>query len=333
MKRLRARAEQRVLDARHGIRAAYSEWVGKAYIGSLAGLATLAKHTPMAKRALAELSIELDVPYGDHPAQRVDVYRPSRPRPDGASVLYFHGGGFRFLSKDSHWIFGLRFAQAGYTVYNVEYRLAPEHPYPAAVEDACLATETILLGDRFDASPEAFVLAGESAGANLALTLGMCCVLPRSETFTRPILQAKLQPRALALGCGILQVSDPERLSRGHRLPSWEFDRLTEVADGYLRPRDGQAAQNVDLADPLVLLEAMAELPGPLAPTFVFCGTGDPLIEDTRRLALALETLGQHVELREYEGAGHAFHAVPGPKSSEAAWRDQLAFLERSAER
>lgn len=330
MKRLRARAEQSVLETRHELRAAYAQWLGRAYIGGLAGFSSLARRTPMARKALDELRIERDLAYGDHPAQRLDIYHPATPRPDGAALLYFHGGGFRFLSKESHWIFGVRFAQAGYTVYNIEYRLAPDHPYPCAIEDACLAARSILLDSKFEASPQAVVLAGESAGANLALTVAMSCSLPRSEAFTKPLFEAGLRPRALSLGCGIFQVSDPERLSRGRRLPSWEFDRLTEVADGYLRPRDGRAAPNVELADPLVVLERLDELPSPLPPTFAFCGSQDPLVEDTRRLGLALEALDQEVQLGIYEGAGHAFHALPGTRSSEAAWRDQLGFLDRA---
>ena len=54
-------------------------------------------------------------------------------------MLYIHGGGFTQLSKDTHWVMGLAFASRGYMVVNASYRLAPRHPYPAALEDASAA--------------------------------------------------------------------------------------------------------------------------------------------------------------------------------------------------
>ena len=51
-------------------------------------------------------------------------------------MLYVHGGGFRILSKDTHWIMGLAFARRGFLVFNIGYRLAPKHPFPAAIADA-----------------------------------------------------------------------------------------------------------------------------------------------------------------------------------------------------
>ena len=54
-------------------------------------------------------------------------------------VFYVHGGAFHLLSKDTHWLMGLVFARYGYLVVNISYRLAPQHPYPAAVEDTFAA--------------------------------------------------------------------------------------------------------------------------------------------------------------------------------------------------
>ncbi len=85
-----------------------------------------------------------DVPYRQTGLREhtLDVYRPRRVAEGGAPlpvVLYVHGGGFRILSKDTHWVMGLSFARRGYLVFNINYRLAPAAPFPAAIEDACEA--------------------------------------------------------------------------------------------------------------------------------------------------------------------------------------------------
>src|SRR6476620_1125362 len=71
----------------------------------------------------------------------LDVWRPTDAAPPGGLpiVFYVHGGGFRILSKDTHWIMALGFSRRGFLVFNVSYRLAPKHRYPCAVEDVCRA--------------------------------------------------------------------------------------------------------------------------------------------------------------------------------------------------
>lgn len=94
----------------------------------------------------------------------------------GGTVLYFHGGGFVLGSLDSHEIVTARIAaDTGLDVIAVDYRLAPEHPAPAAHEDCLEITLTALAGQLpFDSlSDGALQLAGDSAGANLAASVAM----------------------------------------------------------------------------------------------------------------------------------------------------------------
>ena len=82
------------------------------------------------------VELESDLAYGPDKAHRLDIYRPvHRPKP-WPVVFYVHGGAFHLLSKDTHWLMGLVFARFGYMVVNISYRLAPKHPFPAAIEDA-----------------------------------------------------------------------------------------------------------------------------------------------------------------------------------------------------
>jgi acetyl esterase len=269
-----------------------------------------------------------DVPYrdGGAAAHRLDVYRPSGPGPHPV-LLYIHGGGFRILSKDTHWIMALAFARRGYLVFNAEYRLAPEHPFPAGLDDTCAAWEWVLANAaRFGGDPARVVVAGESAGANLVTALAAATCYERPEGFARRVFDAGVVPRAVVAACGIFQVTDTLRYRRDHALPWWIADRMEEVTDAYL---DGSAAESFDLADPLCLFERGALPQRPLPPFFLPVGTSDPLLRDTRRMARALDALGATAEARYYAGGIHAFHAFVWRPEAQRCWRDTYDFLDR----
>lgn len=268
-----------------------------------------------------------DVPYlpDAAPFHRLDVYRPPGD-PPWPVVLYLHGGGFRILSKDSHWLMGLAFARRGFLVLNANYRLAPANPYPAALEDAARAYAFVCdAGARYGGDPRHVVVAGESAGANLSTALTVAACFDRPEPWVRALEDLPV-PAALLPACGVLQVTDPGRFSRRRRLPGVVQDRIDEVAGAYLGRAD--PALSTDLADPLCVLESGAEPVRPLPPTFAFAGTRDPLLDDTRRLGRALEGRGVPVEVRVYPGELHAFHAFYWRPRAKEAWRDTFAFLD-----
>lgn len=271
-----------------------------------------------------------DVPYrptgmAEH---RLDVYRPVGPGPWPA-VLYIHGGGFRILSKDSHYVMALAFARRGYVVFNMSYRLAPRHPFPAAVED--VAAAWAWLGDharRHNADLGRVVVAGESAGANLATTLAVCSSYPRPEPFARTIFQAGHRPAAVVAACGVLQVSDPHRFARRRPVPRFVSDRVESVTHDYLSAADGSRPGGLELADPLLLLERGPAPERPLPPFFAFAGTRDVLLDDTRRLGAALERLEVPHQVRFYPGGVHAFHAFAWQPIARHSWQETFDFLD-----
>ncbi len=298
------------------------------------GLAAAGRLAPGARPERHGVRIERDVAYlpSGSPAHRLDVYRPlvaSGPRP---VVLYVHGGGFRILSKDSHWVMGLAFARRGFVVFNISYRLAPRHPFPAGLTDAAAAYGWVLdNAERFGGDPSQLVLAGESAGANLVTALTIATCQRRSEPWARALFDRGHVPRATMPACGILQVSDPGRFRRGDRPVSWFIhDRFVEVHEAYLGAGacDGDPAHQ--LADPLCLLERDEPLDRPLPPFFAPCGTADPLLSDTRRLAVALARRGVPCEAPEYAGELHAFHALVFRPNARRCWSDTYRFLDRT---
>jgi acetyl esterase len=303
------------------------------------GLSKLGGILPAARPERHNLERLKDIPYqaSGRSEHLLDVYRPRRPGPLPV-VLYVHGGGFRILSKDSHWIMGLAFARRGYLVFNINYRLAPRYPYPAALEDVCRAYGWVLENaSRFGGDPSRLVFAGESAGANLVTSLALSCSYEREEPWARAVYERGVTPRAVVAACGLFQVSDIDRfhrrqLEKNRPLPRWLRDRMEEVTEGYLggvERRPVGAAGGYDLADPLVLLEQKIPPSRPLPPFFAPVGTRDPLLHDTRRLKEALEGLGGRCEARYYPGEVHAFHALIFRESARRCWRHTFDFLGR----
>lgn len=119
---------------------------------------------------------------GGRPAERVAVGAGEHPR----AVLYLHGGGYVVGSPASHRNLAAHLAlHAEATVYCVDYRLAPEHPYPAALDDAEEAFRALV--DKHGLSPDQIAVAGDSAGGGLAVATA------------RRLVDAGLVPSALAL--------------------------------------------------------------------------------------------------------------------------------------
>jgi len=240
--------------------------------------------------------------------------------------VYVHGGGFRILSKDTHWLFGLMFARRGYLVVNLNYRLAPAHPYPAAVEDVARGVRwAVEQASAWGGDPTRVVLAGESAGANLVTAVAVGAAYDRPEPWAQEL--AGLDLKAVLPFCGLHQVSDTERFDRA--IPWYARDRIVECEDVYLQPDSALGPGGVELASPLLVLERR-ELPArPLPAFFLPVGTGDPLEADNERLAKALRALGVDVEERTYDGEIHAFQALLWRSAARACWRHAFAFLER----
>jgi acetyl esterase len=225
----------------------------------------------------------------------------------------------------------LAFARAGYLVFNVDYRLAPQNPYPAAVSDVCAALEWIAASaEAYGGDLSRLVFAGESAGGNLTTALTICCCYRRPEQFAQRAFATGLLPTAVAPACAPLQVTNPGRLNRKRRLPRWVNEILEGMNEAYVGRLHDRAPGELDLADPLHVFERRERPDRPLPAFFVPIGTRDPLLDDTRRLDRALKAMGVECEARYYEGELHAFHALLWRREARRCWREQLSFLERA---
>ncbi len=290
------------------------------------GLSKMGQLSRRARQAMGRVDIVRDVSYAPGAVQRLDVWRARGATGRQPALVYVHGGCFRILSKDTHWPFALRFALRGYTVFNLDYRLAPRDPYPAAAKDVCDALRWVHAhAAEYDADPGQMVVAGESAGANLTCVAAIATAWRRPEHWARAVFDDGVRLAAALPACGMLQVSDPRRFARRRRdLSGFVMDRIEETCDGYAHGEPG----TLGLADPLLVLER-AETPPerPLPPAMAICGTRDPILDDTRRLGRAWFEHGSPCEVRIYPGSLHAFHAFPWDPNAEPAWQAQLEFL------
>ncbi|MCA9523186.1 MAG: alpha/beta hydrolase [Myxococcales bacterium] len=296
--------------------------------GTLRGLSRLIQLHPEAWRVRRGLTRIDDIPYLDSGsgAHTLDIYRPKRLAGLVPVVLYVHGGGFRILSKETHWMMAQAFASRGYLVCNINYRLAPRHPFPTPLADVCCAALWVKRNvHRFGGDATRLILAGESAGANLVSALAFCHSFRRPEPWARALFEADIAPRAVLAACGILQVSDPGRFERRKTLPRIVNSRIHLVSNSYLK---GVGTPTPLLADPLRLAESDAPTDRELPPFFLPCGTKDPILDDSRRMCAALERRGAVARAPIYPGGLHAFHAMLWDDLARQMWRDQFAFLD-----
>ncbi|TXD37862.1 alpha/beta hydrolase [Lujinxingia vulgaris] len=307
---------------------------GPAIASMFEGLAAVGALHPKARPDVHGIERLRDIPYRESglEAHLLDIYRPIDC--DDAPVLFYvHGGGFRILSKDTHWVMGLAFARAGFVVVNINYRLAPAHPFPAALVDASRALGWVQdhIGE-YGGDPDRLVIAGESAGANLACALTLATSLRAEPGWLQELFDREVRPTATIAACGMLQVSDPDRFRRRKKLPGWLYDRIEEVSNAYLGASSYAQRRSERWANPLILIESLAgpeAFARPLPPFFTPVGTRDPILDDTRRLAKALRRLETPVVDRYYPGEVHAFHAFVWREQARRCWEDTFAFLQQ----
>lgn len=215
----------------------------------------------------------------------------------GRVVLYLHGGGYVIGSTATHRSLASRLSAAcAARLLVVDYRLAPEHPFPAALDDA-LAVYRWALAEGVAA--EEMVLAGDSAGGGLALALGVAI---RDAGLPMPACAVCLSPWVDLEGTGgsaaAGAVDDPMVTLAG----------IQGMAAAYA---PGQLS--APLASPLY-----ADLSG-LPPLLIQVGTREILLDDARRIAAKAEAAGVDVTLQEEEGLIHVFQLFPNVPESERA--------------
>jgi acetyl esterase/lipase len=206
------------------------------------------------------------------------------------TMLYFHGGGYVMGSAFGYRGLAGALAMAAETcVVAPEYRLAPEHPFPAAVEDAVRAYTWML-----DAGvpPDQITVAGDSAGAGLVMSL---LVTAQQQDVPLPGGAALMCP---GIDLSFDQIDEVPELGNDDNAPPVTIEQLHGFAAAYL---DGQP-----LDDPVVS-SLRADLTG-MPPLLIQGGTGDSIVVDAHRLADHAERHGVDTRLELYPVPTHDFH-------------------------
>jgi acetyl esterase len=234
-------------------------------------------------------------------------------------IIYFHGGGWVIGDLDTHQPFcQVLNDRSGCTVISVDYRLAPEHPFPAAHNDSVDATRWIAGHiDKLGPCNQRLVLAGDSAGANLATCV--CLELDANPALCKMLAGAVVKYPVV----DHYQADRPSFTQRatGQSLTSklviWFWDT-------YL----GDCSANDSAAKRAMPLHAsnLASLP----PTFLITAEFDPLRDEGIAYAEKLRESGVALQYRHFDNAAHGFACSEGPSADFNAYMDDLvAWLAR----
>ena len=203
-------------------------------------------------------------------------------------VLYLHGGAYVIGSINTHRDLAGRISRAaGARVLNVDYRLAPEHPHPAAVEDATAAYRWLVEGGH---DPARLAIAGDSAGGGLTVAT---LVALRDQRQPMPAAGVCLSPWVDLEGIGDSMTTCAELD------PMVQKEHLVRMAKFYL----GELDPRTPLAAPLY-----ADLSG-LPPLYVQVGTAETLLDDATRIAERARKAGVDVTLEVWDDMIHVFQA------------------------
>jgi acetyl esterase len=239
----------------------------------------------------------------------VRIYRPGSS--DLPLLVYYHGGGWVIGSIESHDGLCAQLAiDARCTVASVEYRMAPEHPFPAPVDDAVDAFRWARENAReLGSDPGRVAVGGDSAGGNLAAVVSQQCA---ASAEPGPSLQLLIYP-----------ATDLSRESASY-LTYGEGFYLTRARMEWFKDIYIPVAERADVRASPLRNEELAGLP----PAHVVTAGFDPLCDEGRAYADALKAAGVPVTFRNYEGLIHGFASMAGlVPAARAAYEDMVEIF------
>ena len=244
-------------------------------------------------------TITIDGPAGDLELRVIAVDEPN------GVYLHIHGGGWVLGAADLSDVGNEAMARdANVTVVSVEYRLAPEDPYPAGVDDCVAAAKWLIENCLAEYGTDRLTIGGESAGANLAaaVLLRTCDEIGYTDWAAANLVYGSYLPH------GTPSVNQWD--TRGLIL---DPDSMTWFGEHYTGGR------TIDLRDPSFspLYGKLDDMP----PALFTIGTWDPLVDDTLFMAMRWMVAGNETELEIYPGGTHAFDAFPTTIARQARTR------------
>lgn len=236
-------------------------------------------------------------PYGSD--NLLDIYHQKEVTKPQKTIISVHGGGWVYGSKEQYQFYGMRLAQRGFTFVNFNYRLAPEHKYPAALEDInqvfCFVRDH---AKEYAIDTDHLFVVGDSAGAQLSTQYLTICSNPEyAKQFS--FIPSGLKVRAVGLNCGVYDTHDPKASSY--------FDEFKEYAGEDIYDDTPEAKARLKSLDTLHYLTV--DFP----PAFVMSAVHDFTLPYAQPMYEKLQSMGIDSELhiygsKEKEEIAHVFH-------------------------
>lgn len=251
--------------------------------------------------------------YGQHPDNVLDIYIPDDFSTPLKTIVSVHGGAYVYGNKERYQYYCMNLAERGFVVVNFTYRLAPEHPYPAALEDVNTVFRWIEQnGADYGMDLQKLFVVGDSAGAQLAVQyLTMLTNSDYASLFS--VETPGLSVQGCALNCGMYQI---RRLS--------ESKEHHDMFDAYLQGKENEFSDQLD-----TLRYVTKDFP----PAFVMTAVYDIFREEPHPLLCILEEKEIPHLFRIYgkEGEGHmshVFHLNLRLQEAEVCNSDECAFFD-----
>jgi acetyl esterase/lipase len=257
----------------------------------------------MARMAVPDALRTAPATLGGRPALHVRPDTGSRP----GTIMYFHGGSWVFGSPEAALsLTGHLVTRTGFEAYSVEYRLAPEHPFPAAIEDTLGAYRALLDGGH---DPASVAFAGDSAGGGLAVTT---CLAARDAGLPLPAAVVAFSPGLDATRTGA-SMDTKEGMD-----PIFTRRAVEHTGAMYLAGADPH--------QPLLSPAVYADLTG-FPPMLIQVGTNEILLDDSTRLAALARDAGVDVILDVTADVPHVFQSFAGLLDEADEALDRAAFF------
>jgi acetyl esterase/lipase len=255
------------------------------------------------------------------PEIQVRVYRPEGQATDLPAMLWIHGGGYCLgsLQQDDYLARNLC-KSVGCVLVSVEYRLAPEHPFPAPVEDCYRALKWLSENNKqLRVNPAALSIGGISAGAGLAAGVAL---LARDRAEIKLIFQFLLCPMIddRNVSDSSYMITDSRVWNRDSNLMGWKYYL------GRDHNSDQQQYQDVSEYAAATRAECLADLPA----TYIAVGSVDAFVDENRDYAQRLSAAGVKTQLEIFLGGFHAFEfTVPDAEISKRARAEHYSAAKR----
>jgi len=227
-------------------------------------------------------------------------------------LVYLHGGGWVAGSSKTHNLLAHRFCEGGYLVFNVDYRLAPEHPFPAPFDDAVAAIRWAAeVAGEYGGDASRLAVGGDSAGGNLTAAA---------------VAHLADDPRAPEVKAVLLIYAALDFANMSAEVEGIDADAAAAMMELMVGSYLGQEDRAEKIADPRVSPIHVAEK---LPPAHIVCGTADGLLKDAAQMADKLDAAGIRYERRDVPDMPHGFVQFEMLPQAREAIDAMLDFLGR----